>query len=192
MVRAHIEKFIPAAVSLLNLRVPTLGPATGERRVVATEGTGRLEDHDGTKVLFLKGTPEEMGRQHGVLMRRQVRDLVAKILYGVGVGSSFEKGRWFFGEVEEAQKRIGPFIDERYLREMDAIALAANLDKEELRLANFFPELFHCSGFAVFGEATTGGRMSTAGFWTTCAGSGSSRTRSSSFTNRTGATRGPT
>jgi hypothetical protein len=28
-----------------------------------------------------------------------------------------------------------------------------------VRLANFFPELFHCSGFAVFGEATVGGRL---------------------------------
>jgi hypothetical protein len=42
---------------------------------------------------------------------------------------------------------------------MDAIALAANLDREEVRLANFFPELFHCSGFAVFGSATRDGRL---------------------------------
>ena len=157
--RAHIERFIPAALSLLNLELPTLGPVIGAKRVLATEGAGRLEDHDGTKVLFLKGTPEEMGRQHGQLMRREVRDLVAKILYGVGVGSSFEKGRWFFGEIEEAQARTAPFIDERYLREMDAIATAASLDREEVRLANFFPELFHCSGFAVYGEATVGGRI---------------------------------
>jgi hypothetical protein len=157
--RAHLERFIPAAMSLLNLRVPPLGPATGEKRLLATEGAGRLEEHDGTKVLFLKGSPEDMGRQHGVLMRRQVRDLVDKILYGVGVGSSFEKGRWFFGEIEDAQARLAPFIDERYLREMDALALAANLDREEVRLANFFPELFHCSGFAVYGRATVDGRL---------------------------------
>lgn len=155
----HITRFIPAALSLLNQHIPTLGPATGERKLLAVEGAGRLEDHDGTKVLFLKGSPEEMGRQHGVLMRRQVHELVDKILYGIGVGSSFEKGRWFFGEIEEAQRRIEPFIDPRYLREMDAIALATNLDKEELRLANFFPELFHCSGFAVFGRATVDGRL---------------------------------
>jgi hypothetical protein len=42
---------------------------------------------------------------------------------------------------------------------MDAMALAANLDKEEIRLSNFFPELFHCSGFAVYGDATVGGRL---------------------------------
>ncbi len=156
---SHLTRFIPAALSLLNQNIPTLGPATGEKKLLAVEGAGRLEDHDGTKVLFLKGSPEEMGRQHGVLMRRQVRALVDKILYGVGVGSSFEKGRWFFGEIEQAQSRIEPFIDPRYLREMDAIALAANLDPEEVRLANFFPELFHCSGFAVFGRATVDGRL---------------------------------
>jgi outer membrane lipoprotein-sorting protein len=156
---AHLRRFLPAAWSLLTGKIPTLGPATGERKVIATEGAGRLEDFDGTKVLFLKGTPEDMGRQQGTLMRKQVRDLVDKVLYGVGVGSSFEKRRWFFGEVEEAQQRITPFIDERYLREMDAMALAANLDKQEVRLANFFPELFHCSGFSVFGRATVDGRM---------------------------------
>jgi hypothetical protein len=77
----------------------------------------------------------------------------------VGVGSSFAKGRWFFGEIEEAQRRITPFIDPRYLAEMDAIALASGHEPEEARLANFFPELFHCSGFALFGEATAGGKM---------------------------------
>ena len=157
--RAHLERFFPAAWSLLTLHVPPRGPATGERRLVAREGDGRLEIYDGTRVLFLKGSPEEMGRQHGALLRREVRDLVDKILYGVGVGSSFEKGRWFFGEIEDAQARLLPHMDERYLREMDALALAANLDREEVRLANFFPELFHCSGFAVFGRATVDGRL---------------------------------
>lgn len=155
----HVTRFVYAALSLLNSHVPTLGPAKGERTLLATEGAGRLEDHDGTKVLFLKGSPEEMGRQHGILMRRQVRNLVDKILYGVGIGSSFEKGRWFLGEIEEAQRRLLPFMDARYLRETDALALAANLEREEVRLANFFPELFHCSGFALYGRSTVDGRL---------------------------------
>ena len=33
------------------------------------------------------------------------------------------------------------------------------LYRQEARLANFFPELFHCSGFSLFGNATVGGRM---------------------------------
>jgi hypothetical protein len=156
---AHVSRFVPAALSLLNQKIPTLGPPSGERRVLAREGQGRLELIDDTRVLFLKGSPEDMGRQHGVLMRKEVRNLVDCILYGVGVGSSFEKGRWFVGEIEQAQARLMRFMDPRYLREMDAMAVAAGLEREEIRLANFFPELFHCSGFALMGKATVGGRM---------------------------------
>jgi hypothetical protein len=136
-----------------------LGPATGEQRIVATEGQGHLEIVDGTRVLFLQGTPEEMGRQQGVLLKKEVRNLVDRMLYAVGVGSSLTKGRWFFGEIESAQKRLLPFMDTRYLREMDALALAVGAEKEEIRLANFFPELFHCSGFALFGAATVDGHL---------------------------------
>jgi hypothetical protein len=157
--RVHLTRFMKVALSMMNEKVPTLGPATGERRVVASEGNGRLEMIDGTKVLFLKGTPEEMGKQHGKLLKKEINGLVDRILYGVGVGSSFEKGRWFFGEIESAQKRLAKFMDARYLREMDAMASASGLQREEVRLANFFPELFHCSGFALFGEATEGGHM---------------------------------
>lgn len=156
---SHLTRAFPVLLASLDQNIPVLGPATGERRLLATEGEGWLELIDGTKVVHLVGTPEEMGRQHGALLKKSVRDLVDRVLYGVGVGSSFEKGRWFFGEIEEAQKRIGPFVDSRYLREMDALAVATKLDREEVRLANFFPELFHCSGFSVFGDSTVGGRM---------------------------------
>lgn len=155
----HLTRFLPAALDTLGQKLPALGPATGERRVLARHGKGRLEMRDGTRVLFLEGTPEEIGAQHGTLMKKEVHHLVRRILYGVGVGSSFGKGRWFFGEIEEAQSRLQPFVSGRHLREMDALAAAAGVRVEEARLANFFPELFHCSGFAVFGDATEGGRM---------------------------------
>ena len=156
---AHLERFFKSAVGSLGSRLPTLPPATGQRWLLGTSGAGRLEDHDGTRVLFLAGTPEEMGRQHGTLLKKEIRRVVERILYGVGVGSSFDKGRWFFGEIEEAVRRTGPFINPRHLAEMDALAAAAGLDSEEVRLANFFPELFHCSGFALLGKATAGGHL---------------------------------
>jgi hypothetical protein len=143
----------------LGAKTPALPPATGRRELIATSGAGRLEDHDGMRVLFLAGKPEEMGRQQGELLRDEVRSVVDRIVYGVGVGSSFSKGRWFFGEIEEAQSRIEPFIPPAHLREMDALAAAASLHPQEARLANFFPELFHCSGFALHGAATADGQM---------------------------------
>jgi hypothetical protein len=110
-------------------------------------------------VLFLKGTPEEMGRQQGELLKTELNDVMKRIVYGVGVGSSFPKGRWFFGEIEAAHARLAPFISDRTYREIDAMADAAGVHRQEARLANFFPELFHCSGFSITGDATVGGRM---------------------------------
>lgn len=156
---SHLVKTFAVVKSRLGAKTPTLPPATGRREVVATSGRGRLEDHDGVRVLFLAGTPEEMGKQQGELLREEIRSVVDRIVYGVGVGSSFGKGRWFFGEIEEAQSRIEPFIPASHLREMDAIAAAAGLHGQETRLANFFPELFHCSGFALHGSATVDGRI---------------------------------
>ncbi len=156
---SHLEKFSEVMLGNLSNRIEALPPVTGEKQVIATHGNGRLELHDGTRVLFLTGTPEEMGDQHGTLLKGETSDLVNSIVYGVGVGSSFPKGRWFFGEIEEAVSRFQPFTDSRYFREMDSLAKAAGLHPQEVRLANFFPELFHCTGFSLHGNATVDGRM---------------------------------
>ena len=60
---AHLVRFLHVFPKLGKKDIPTLGPAVGDRRVIATEGDGRLEKIDGTRVLFLKGSPEAMGRQ---------------------------------------------------------------------------------------------------------------------------------
>ena len=156
---SHLTNFAAVLASNVNSRIPTLGAARGDVKLVATSGEGRLESHDNTRVLFLKGTPQEMCRQHGELLKREIHDVTRRILYGVGVGSSFAKGEWFFGEIERATARLQPFISERYFTEMDAMASAANMNPNEVRLANLFPELFHCTGFAVHGTATTDGRL---------------------------------
>jgi hypothetical protein len=156
---SHLVDFLKVTPRIAMEKAPSLGPATGQRKVIATEGKGRLEMIDGTRVLFLKGSPEEMGHQHGILLKREIHNVATRILYGVGVGSSFGRGSWFFGEIEKAEARLQPFMDERYLRELDAIADACQMDRQEARLANFFPELFHCSGFALMGSATKDGHM---------------------------------
>ncbi len=155
----HFLRAAQAVVSGLGSSIPTLPPPDGSRVLLATDGKGRLEVHDGVRVLFLAGTPEEMGHQQGTLVKKEVLNLVDRILYGVGVGSSIAKGRWFFGEIEEAQSHLQKHMDPRYLAEMDAMSDAAGIPREEGRLANYFPELFHCSGFAVMGSATKDGRI---------------------------------
>jgi hypothetical protein len=156
---AHLVRFLEVGPKLLTEKIEPLGPSTGQRQLVATEGNGRLEMIDGTRVLFLKGSPEGMGHQQGKLLSKEAHRICDRILYGVGVGSSFVKGKWFFSEIEHAEGRLEPFMDRRYLQEIDAVADAAGMDRQEARLANFFPELFHCSGFSIFGKATVDGHM---------------------------------
>jgi len=156
---SHLVRCAKVLHSRIGAKTPPLPPATGRKEVVATSGKGRLELHDGVRVLFLEGEPEEMGRQHGELLRDEVLSVGERVVYGVGVASSFAKGRWFFGEIEEAQSRIQPFVSDAHLREMDALAAAAGFHPQEVRLSNFFPELFHCSGFALHGSATRDGRI---------------------------------
>jgi hypothetical protein len=151
---SHLLKFLAVAPKMLSDKTEPLGKASGDRDLVASEGRGRLEMIDGTRVLFLKGSAREMGHQQGILLKKEARQLCNRILYGFGVGSSFGRGQWFFSEVEKAEVRLEPFMDKWYLAEMDALADAADMDRQEARLANFFPELFHCSGFALFGKAT--------------------------------------
>jgi dienelactone hydrolase len=42
---------------------------------------------------------------------------------------------------------------------VDALADAAGLPRKDVRLAQIFPELFHCSGFALMGRATANGEL---------------------------------
>ncbi len=156
---SHLTQFLSSTVSNFQLKTPDLPPYTEDVKVIAREGRGRLESHAGAHVLHLAGSAAEMGHQHGTLMKKGVKKIVERILYGVGVASSFEKKRWFFDEIEEAIKRTRPFVDPLYLVEMESLAKAAGIEREECEMANFFPELFHCSGFALMNEASKDGRL---------------------------------
>lgn len=153
---SHLTKFFRVAYNMLQQRGKPWAPP-GE--VDRTHGKGRLVAQNGILVLYLEGTPQEIGEQHGVLLKKHIREVMDRMLYGVGVGSSFLRGRWFFGDIEEAQARLLPYMNPAYLEEMDALATAGGFHREEVRLTNFFPELFHCSGFAVYGKATEDGML---------------------------------
>src|SRR4051812_42976329 len=51
-------------------------PAHAETRTIARSGRGFLEEVDGYKILHLKGTPREMGLQHGALLKDEIREQV--------------------------------------------------------------------------------------------------------------------
>ncbi len=129
---------------------------------VARCGAGWLERIDGYPVLHLKGTPYEMGFQHGALFREHVRENSHYLLNVKGEEQTLEWGplrlkpRTLIETVIQTQK---PFVSERYLDEIRGVAEGAGMSETDARLANFIPEMFHCSGFALMNSATRDGTL---------------------------------
>jgi len=122
-------------------------------------GRGLMLREEGTvPILFVSGTPEEMGRQHGTLAAEEVRQSYQRVLLVAG-GYLYLKDDWFFDRIQEVEKRTGNVLPARFLRECDAMSEAAGLTRKQGREINLFPEMFHCSGVALRGKATVGGKV---------------------------------
>jgi len=122
-------------------------------------GHGLLARCRGKTLVFLSGTPEQIGRAHGTLLADDARKLTERVLYLVGTADSLQSGIWFLDRMAEIERRTLPHIPPRFLKECDALSKAAGISRRDGRYANLFPERFHCSGVAVRGKATTDGRV---------------------------------
>ena len=120
---------------------------------------GTLEAAGDLRLAVLSGSPEEIGTAHGELLATEAWRCIDSVLHVVGTVETVRDGRWFRHRLEEARERLEPHIPERHRRETAAIAASIGCDPELLQTVNVFPELFHCSGFAVTGSATADGSL---------------------------------
>lgn len=133
-------------------------PAAAE--TVARCGQGWLERIDGYAVLHLKGTPYDMGYQHGVLLKDHVQQNFRYLLEVKGDTTLVELGplkvkpRFLIDTIVQVQERFTP---PKYLEELRGLADGAGLRLADVRAGNYIPEAFHCSGFAVMNSATKNG-----------------------------------
>ena len=131
-------------------------------QTVARCGQGFLEQIDGYRVLHLKGSPYEMGYQHGALMKEHIQGNV-DYLFNV---KAKQKRLEFLGVEIDPKQLISmivtiqrPHMPKRFLEELRGLADGAECSLEDAMVANFIPELFHCSGFAVMNGATKDGTL---------------------------------
>ena len=122
-------------------------------------GHGLLCRCQGKMILLVSGTPAQMGAAHGSLLGAPTRKMTQRVLYLVGGGDTLRSGQWFFDRMAEIERLAAPHIPPRFLEECDALAAAAGVSQRDGRYANLFPERFHCSGVALKGKATAGGRV---------------------------------
>lgn len=160
MRRSQIVYRALAATAAAVLFLATL--ASSHAETLGREGAGWLEKVDGYLVLHLKGTPYEMGVQHGKLLRNHARENMKFLLDNKANESVIEAGpvkvtpKSILPTIVKIQK---PFVPEKYWEEMRGLADGAGLKVEDVQIANFIPELFHCSGFAVMNSATADGTL---------------------------------
>jgi len=135
--------------------------AQAQAKTVARCGAGWLEMVDGYRVLHLKGTPYEMGYQHGALLKEDCRQNLDYLL-NVNGGEKVEIGplkvspRIAIDGIVAGQRK---YVPKKYFDEMDGLAAAAEVKPKDVYAANFIPELFHCSGFALMKSATKDGTL---------------------------------
>ena len=72
---------------------------------------------------------------------------------------TIQSGRWFRHDLMDAYAHLKPHIPARHVAETRALAQALGMDETVVEAANVFPEMFHCSGFALFGKATSDGKL---------------------------------
>lgn len=152
----ELDRSLAAALDIVSLQSQPVRREPDGRR---TEGAGWLVCKDGHRVLHLEGDPYQLGYQHGRLLAAGVRRLCNRIVYGVGLYYSLDKGTWFPAEAKRLVARQRRFIDPGYLAEMRGLADGAGVPLAEVEAANIFPEFFHCSGAALFGRATKNGEL---------------------------------
>jgi len=133
-----------------------LTPAFGE------EVNGHLETMtppDGgpeVKILYLWGTPYQMGYAHGKLLGREATDFYRSVIAAMCEAMGVEPER-----LDEVWKLMEPYIDDRFKEEMRGLADGSGVDLRTIRRAHAIPELseYHCTFFAAWGEATADGHL---------------------------------
>jgi len=121
-----------------------------------------IEYHEGLPVVFLEGSPYELGRQHGELLKDSIQQAVGQIL---GYFRRYLKipligplaANWW---LDRPWAHARPFIPNDYLEELRGLAEGSGVPLRELWRIHAIPDrTYACSSFAAWGKATRDGRL---------------------------------
>lgn len=122
-------------------------PAFSE--TIAKHGQGFLERQHNQQILHLKGTPYERGYQHGLLLKEQIqRNIEAYI----DKPQSPVPDRVM--EFVKSLPALMSYVPEHFIEEMKGVSDGSGIPLSKIVTLNLFPEMFHCSGVTVSGQAS--------------------------------------
>ncbi len=157
--RAELERTIARGVARAAEVLAPSSRLTEPTQKDRTVPNGELRWIEGQRVVLLQGSPEAIGQAHAQLLKNEAYRCIDSVLHGFGLVQTIANGRWFREDLERAYEQLKPHIPKRHLAETRALARGLELDESLVESLNVFPELFHCSGFAVFGSATVDGKL---------------------------------
>jgi hypothetical protein len=119
-------------------------------RIVVSEGDAQVP------VVVVRGTPYEMGRQLGQVLRKEIGQFVPAAVKGLA--SELKVSVEDLGEV---WARSAAFADDRIEQELAGLADGSGLPLAQLQAAHAIPLLmpYSCSSIAAWGKATEDGHL---------------------------------
>ena len=139
-----------------------VGAACARARAAGRNVRGSLKKMDGYWVLHVAGTPEQMGEQHGRLLRAQIRRASKALIRESYPGASYKR-------LIDGTKVMEKHQPEAFRRELKALTKAAGIDYWDGVAMQLFGDVdrgqpfvwdfeddagFKCTSYAVFGPAT--------------------------------------
>jgi len=127
-----------------------------------TASAAHLEHQDGLPIVYLEGSPYELGRQHGELLRPLVQHSVQETLgYFRGYLKLSVVGRWIVNWwLDRPWALAMPSIPSDYLEELRGLADGSGVPLRELWRLHAIPDrTYACSSFAAWGRATADGAL---------------------------------
>lgn len=146
-----LHKFTRIPVALSLLMFPIVSNGEGYRAQIG-------EGSDSIPLIVVTGTPYEMGKAFGELMREEIQTFM---------GGFLEKARSSGNErytnevLDAAWESVSPHTDIRFKDELKGISEGAQILYEDLVRGHMIPVVsdYSCSGIAVWGEASKSGNL---------------------------------
>ena len=121
-----------------------------------------VEHQDGLPIVYLEGSAYELGHQHGTLLKEQVRQSIAQVL---GYFRRYLRipllgpalVNWW---LDRPWSQALPFLPPDYLEELRGLSDGSGVPLRDVWRLHAIPDrTYACSNLAVWGKATTDGRL---------------------------------
>src|SRR5215212_3249427 len=127
---------------------PADGSAGEEATATMTSGGGaaRIELFDGFRVVEIAGEPYARGRQHGVALRSEIRELRERLYRDIIFRRGRAMGAGFSGVLYAVLSRMYPFVPRELRAEMRGVADGAGVAYRGVLLLDGFDDVLDALG----------------------------------------------